>query len=281
MVVFLNGDFVPEERAVVPVTDRAFLYGDGLFETLPIYGGTPFRCAAHVARLSRGLELLRIKLPFSPTELEPFVRQLAELNKMRDAVVRITVSRGSGLRGYSIKSAQTPVVIMTLHPLPAEPSEGWRLIISSFRVLADDPLAQSKTCSRVRSVLARAEAEDRGANEALLLNERGEITEGAATNVFWIQERVVCTTPLSTGILPGVTRATVLELCEQLKLPASERAITPKEFGEVDGVLVTLSTIGVVEAISVDGFKLPRSPAVSDLRAAYRALVRAETGANL
>ena len=279
MVVFLNGEFVPEERAVVPVTDRAFLYGDGLFETLLVYGGAAFRLQAHLERLGRGLELLRMKLPFSAGEFEASARRLVQLNNMRDAVLRITVSRGSGPRGYSIKSAQKPVVVMALHPLLPEPTEGWRLVTSSFRVLANDPLAQSKTCSRVRSVLARAEAEDRGADEALLLNERGEIAEGAATNAFWIRDRVVCTTPLASGILPGVTRATILEVCGQLNLPSAERVITPEEFREVDGAFVTLSTMGIVETISVDGFKLRHSSLVHDLRAAYQALVRAETGA--
>jgi branched-chain amino acid aminotransferase len=277
MVVFLNGEFVPEERAVVSVTDRSFLYGDGLYETLPFYGGVPFRWPAHMERLQQGLKLLRINIPFSGKELEHAAKRLLELNDMPDAVLRLTVSRGSGPRGYSMKSAQTPVVVMTLHPLPEQGKTEWRLITSSLRVLADDPLMQSKTCSKVRSVLARAEADDQGADEALLLNEQGEITEGAATNFFCIQDGVVCTSPLAAGLLPGVTRATVLEVCAELGIKTAERAITPGQAADCDGAFLTVSTMGIVEAVVLDGRNLRRSPLVSQIREQYEQLVRRET----
>ncbi|MCI0362627.1 MAG: aminotransferase class IV, partial [Phycisphaerales bacterium] len=101
------------------MNDRCFLYGDGLFETLPIINGVPFRWRAHMERLKQGLKLLRIEPPFSSTELEAFARRLSQLNRMPEAVLRVTISRGSGPRGYSIKSARKPLVIMTMHPLPA------------------------------------------------------------------------------------------------------------------------------------------------------------------
>lgn len=282
MQVFLNGEFVPEERAVVSVTDRSFLYGDGLYETVPFYDGKPFRWAAHMERLEQGLGLLRIKIPFSGKELGSFARRLLEVNEMGSAVLRLTVSRGSGPRGYSMKTAQEPVVVMTLHPLPAEPKTGWRLITSSFRVLANDPLMESKTCSKVRSVLARAEAEDQDADEALLLNERGEITEGAATNFFCIQgpgdgPDVVCTPPLAAGLLPGVTRAAVLEVCGELGIKTAERAITPAEVVRCTGAFLTVSTIGVIEAVALDGKSLRRSGLVAQIGARYGQLVQRET----
>jgi branched-chain amino acid aminotransferase len=282
MQVFLNGEFVPEERAVVSVTDRSFLYGDGLYETVPFYDRKPFRWAAHMERLDQGLGLLRIKIPFSGKELGSFARRLLEVNEMGSAALRLTVSRGSGPRGYSMKAAQEPVVVMTLHPLPVEPKAGWRLITSSFRVLANDPLMESKTCSKVRSVLARAEAEDQGADEALLLNERGEITEGAATNFFCIQgpgdgHDVVCTPSLAAGLLPGVTRAAVLEVCGELGIKTAERAVTPAEVVRCAGAFLTVSTIGVIEAVALDGKSLRRSGLVAQIAAQYRQLVQRET----
>jgi len=282
MQVFLNGEFVPEERAVVSVTDRSFLYGDGLYETVPFYGGKPFRWAAHMERLDQGLGLLRIKIPFSGKELGSFARRLLEVNETGSGVVRLTVSRGSGPRGYSMKTAQNPVVVMTLHPLPAEPKTGWRLITSSFRVLSNDPLMESKTCSKVRSVLARAEAEDQGAEEALMLNERGEITEGAATNFFCIQGSgdgpdVVCTSPLAAGLLPGVTRAAVLEVCGELGIKTAERAITPAEVVRCAGAFLTVSTCGVIEAVALDGKSLRRSGLVGQIAEQYQALVQRES----
>ena len=265
------------ERAAIPVDDRGFLYGDALFETMPFYGGVPFRWNAHLARMEQGLKLLRIALPYPAAKLKGFASELVKLNAMPDCVLRLTVSRGSAPRGYSIKLAQKPRVVMTLHPLPKEPAAGWRLITSSFRVLADDPLNQLKTGSRIRSVLARAEAEDHGADEALLLNERGEITEGAATNVFCIQRGVVCTPPLAAGILPGITRAVVFEICRPLGMAVSEKAVSLSDLFAAEGVFLTVSTAGIVEAIALDGRPLAQSAVIARLQSAYRDLIRAET----
>jgi branched-subunit amino acid aminotransferase/4-amino-4-deoxychorismate lyase len=129
----------------------------------------------------------------------------------------------------------------------------------------------------VRSVLARAEAEDQGADEALLLNERGEITEGAATNFFWVAEGVVCTPPLAAGLLPGVTRAAVLEVCAGLGIKTAERPITPGEAAACDGAFLTVSTMGIVEATALDGRSLQRSPIIGQIREHYTRLVHRET----
>ena len=277
MHVFLDGEFLPIERAVIPVDDRGFLYGDALFETMPFYGGVPFRWAAHLARLEQGLKLLRIALPYPAAKLEGSASELVKVNEMPDCVLRLTISRGSAPRGYSIKLAQKPRVLMTLHPLPKKSTEGWRLITSSLRVLADDPLNQFKTASRVRSVLARAEAEEQGAEEALLLNERGEITEGAATNVFCVQRGVVRTPPLAAGILPGITRAVIFEICGQLGLAISEKPMIPSDLLAAEGVFLTVSTAGIVEAVSLDARPLAQSPVIGQLQAAYGDVIRAET----
>lgn len=277
MHVFLDGEFVAQERAAIPIDDRGFLYGDALFETIPFYNGVPFRWAAHIARLEHGLKLLRIALPYPAAKLEGFASQLVKLNGMSDCVMRLTISRGSAARGYSIKLAQKPRVLMTLHRLPEKPVKGWRLVTSSLRVLSGESLSQLKTASRVRSVLARAEAEEQDAEEALLRNERDEIAEGAATNVFCIRRGVVCTPPLAAGILPGVTRAVVFEICREMGIATSEQPFPVDDLAGSDGVFLTASTMGIVEAISLDGRPLPKSPLVSQLQAACSELVRAET----
>jgi branched-subunit amino acid aminotransferase/4-amino-4-deoxychorismate lyase len=216
-------------------------------------------------------------LPYPAAKLEAFASELVKVNDMPDGVLRLTVSRGSAARGYSIKLAQKPRVLMTLHPLPTKSAEGWRLITSSFRVLADDPINQLKTGSRVRSVLARAEAEERGAEEALLLNERGEMTEGAATNVFCVQGGIVHTPPLAAGILPGITRAVVFEICRQLGMEVSEKPMTPSDLFAAEGVFLTVSTAGIVEAMELDGRPLARSDLIARLQAAYMNVIRSET----
>src|SRR5579871_1709946 len=124
MEVFLNGTFLPEASAFISVNDRGFLLGDGLFETIRVAGGKPFRMAQHLERLTRGADLLKIKLPYTPKELQHFSTTLIEKNQLTDCVLRVTLTRGPGTRGYSPKGADKPTPLMTLHPLPvANPDE--------------------------------------------------------------------------------------------------------------------------------------------------------------
>src|SRR5476651_149367 len=115
MTVFLNGQFLSEAEAVVPVNDRGFLLGDGLFETMRVVGGRPFRFAQHLERMTRGADFLKIKPPFTPKELEKFAAQLIEQNQMPDAILRVTLTRGPGARGYTLDAGSNPTTVMTLH----------------------------------------------------------------------------------------------------------------------------------------------------------------------
>ena len=212
MLLFLNGQFVPEEEAMVSVFDRGFLYGDGLFETMRVFNAKLFRWKQHLERLQQGADFLKIPLPIAPDSLRAFADELIAQNHATDSLLRLTVSRGIGPRGYSPKAAQTPSLVMSLHPAPqfdAQKPRVWRLITSSVRLPAREPLAHFKTCNKLPQIMARAEADAAGADEALLLNTEGYVVEGASSNLFWIKGRTVCTPPLASGILPGVTRQVV------------------------------------------------------------------------
>ena len=281
MLIFLNGKFVPEERAVVSIFDRGFLYGDGLFETLRISHGQPFRWTQHMERLQHGAEFLKIKLPFPPAALREFAAKLIAKNKMPESLLRLTLSRGIGERGYSPKGATRPTLAMTLHPAPGAPASGtarWKLITASLRLPVADPLARFKTANKLAQVLARAHADEAHADEALLLNTAGHVAETTSGNIFWTERGAVCTPPLDTGVLPGVTRAVVLEICRKLDLPAREKKVFPSRLAKADGVFVSLTSRGIVEVAALDGKKVSASPLVKKLRAAYEALVEKETG---
>ena len=270
VLVFLNGKFVPEEEAAVPVNDRGFLLGDGLFETTRVADGRPFRFAQHLDRLARGADFLKIKLPFAPQELERFAGLLIEQNKMPDAILRLTLTRGPGGRGYALASEGKPTILMTLHPAP-EPanSAGWSLVTSSFRISAADPLASFKTTSKILHVMARAEAAERGADEALLLNTNGEAAETAGGNLFWVHDDTICTGPAEGGALPGVTRAVVLEICERLKLKTAQRLIKPAALKNSEGIFITQSVFGVVPVAKLDGAPIAPSPLVDQIARVY------------
>ena len=271
MMVFLNGQLVPEERAMVSVFDRGFLYGDGLFETVRIGRGKPFRWAQHLERLQRGAEFLGLQLPLTEAALGKAARELIALNALPDGLLRVTLSRGVGLRGYSPRGADRPTLVMSLHPLPGvkEAARGWRLVTSARRLPAGEALAQYKTANKLAQILARAEADAVGADEALLLNTDGLVIEGASSNLFWIQAGTVCTPPITSGVLAGITRGVVLELGRELALPVQETTVTQVELRRAEGVFLTLSSLGVVVAAELDGVPLAQSPLVEKLHRAY------------
>ena len=272
MIAFINGSFLPEDEAKVSILDRGFLYGDGLFEVMRVFRGRPFRWPDHLARLRHGADFLKIRIPFGEAELREHTQQLIERNRMPEALLRLTLSRGVGVRGYSPAGADHPTLTMTLHPAPelaAEPPPLWRVVTSSFRLPAGEALAQYKTCNKLAQVLARAEADARGADEALLLSTDGEVVEGSSSNLFWIADGVVNTPPVAAGILAGVTRLVVLELCRKIGADVRELGIKPAELGRADGVFLSLSSRGVVEAGWLDGAAVSRSPLAQKLRSAY------------
>jgi aminodeoxychorismate lyase len=276
MNVFLNGQFVPEARAVVRVNDRGFMYGDGLFETMRVCDGRPFRLAQHLERLTRGADFLKIKCPFTPKELEGFAGQLIGQNQMTDAVLRLTLTRGPGERGYTPQSDSRPTVVMTLHaapPMDVKNPVRWRLIASSYRIPAGDPLSSFKTLNKLAHVMARLEAVEKGADEALLVNTNGEVAETASGNLFWIHHEKICTVPAGCGALPGITRAVVLEICRTLGLPTNKRVIKPGALRNSEGIFITQSALGIVPVATLDGEPVAPSPLLDPVLRAYHEML--------
>jgi aminodeoxychorismate lyase len=280
MIIFLNGEFLPEEEAHVSIFDRGFLYGDGLFETMRVFAGQPFRWEQHLARLNRGADFLRIRMPFTAPSQREFAAALIKRNSMPDCIVRITLSRGVGERGYSPQGADSPTFLMTLHSAPSldlRTQPRLRIVQSSLRLPSANPLAAFKTTNKLPQILARAEADALGAAEALLLNERGEMVEATASNLFWIENGTVCTPGLATGALPGITREMVLELSNRLNVRVREMSAPVEELRCAQGVFLTNSATGIVEAGELDGHLLPSSPLVQKLQSAYANVVELET----
>lgn len=281
MIVCINDDYVAENRAVVSVFDRGFLYGDGLFETVLVANGIPFRFGRHLDRLRAGARFLKIGWEDSDAVMNARVNDLLNRNSLTDGVLRIQLTRGAGLRGYSPENALRPTLVLSLHQLPndsvANPPH-WTVVTSSFAVLAGDPLTQIKTTNKIPNICARAEADERGANDALLLNHRREVAETSSANVFWIARNTVLTPPVESGALPGVTRAIVREICAALGLNWAERSVSLDTLKKADGVFLTMSTRGLVDVVRIDDDAMALSPIVARLRGAYQTLQLKELG---
>jgi branched-subunit amino acid aminotransferase/4-amino-4-deoxychorismate lyase len=141
---------------------------------------------------------------------------------------------------------------------------------SSFRVLAADPLSSFKTLNKLTHVMARAEAVEKDADEALLINTNGEVAETASGNLFWVYNEKICTTPTGRGVLPGITRAVVLEICQALGLQTNKRVIKPEALRNSEGIFVTQSALGIVPVVTFDGEPIAPSPLVDQIFNAYR-----------
>ncbi len=274
MTVFLNGDFVPEDRAVVSVFDRSFRYGDGLFETVLVSNGKLFCWPQHFDRLQRSAEFLKIPMPFAGEALRDVLLELISRNQITEGIARVTLSRGVGPRGYAPSGSERPTIVITTQPLASTGIVPWKVIVSSMRVAAGDEIARHKTASRLLNVLAATEAKEHGADEALLVDTNGNVTEGTSSNVFWLKDGLVITPPLSAGVLPGVTRNVVFELCAASSITIIEESAPPEMLVKADAVFLTFTSRGIVPVDSINECEIRESALVSMLASAYRMLLR-------
>jgi branched-subunit amino acid aminotransferase/4-amino-4-deoxychorismate lyase len=208
--------------------------------------------------------------------MQRFAEQLIARNQMPDAILRVMLTRGPGPRGYLPGQAGPPTLVMTLHETPALAADAqavWNLVTSPYRISAADVFAAFKTTSKILHVMARADAHSRGADEALLVNTNGEAAETATGNLFWVYQDKICTIPTGRGVLPGITRAVVLEICQALGLPTNKRVIKPEALRRAAGIFVTQSALGVVPVSVFDGEPVPLSPLVDQIACAYQELL--------
>jgi branched-chain amino acid aminotransferase len=256
-LIFIDGKFYPREKAKVSVFDHGFLFGDGLFETMRAYHGVCFRLAEHLDRLYLGAEALRITVPYSKEELAGFVQEAVQRNRLAEAYIRVTLTRGVGNPGIDPRTCPKAAVIIAALPLVPYPAEaytlGWEAVILNVRRNSPDALPpQLKSMNFLNNILAKLELIDRGKPEGFFLNQDGYLTEGIVSNLFIVFRRIVYTPEQDSGILPGITRKTVLELCEQLKIPAVEKKLVPAELYQADECFVTNSLAELLPICQVD-----------------------------
>jgi len=274
--LWVNGVLERGEGAAMSLFDRGARDGEGIFETLRIHGGRPFLWDRHLERLVLAAAELGFPVPPSPAALRRAMETVLDAEGLRDAVVRITVTRGIP-NGRRTRAGCW---------VEAEPLEGrlWRgtrrgaaAIVLSKRPFAPGPLGPYKTTSRLAYHLAREEARAAGADETLLLTAQGEVLEGAVSNVFLLVDGEVATPSHATGILPGITRAFALRVCHEFGERVRSSAIWRDELFLADEVFVTNAVQGVVPVASIDGRAVPGRAFGERVRDAYRAAIEAAT----
>lgn len=271
MKFWLNGKIADARDTHIDPTDRGFLLGDGLFETMLIRQGKVALFEEHMIRLMKGAQVTGIRLPYTPDQIKAASDDLLEANDLADAprvALRLTLTRGTGPRGLALPAEPRPTVLLTC-AVSAAPPERLSLASVAARRNPWSPSARLKALPYLDNVLAKEEAREKGAEDALLLDTGGNIACASAANIFiWEGNRLA--TPADRGaILPGITRATLLELAPGIGIKVAEEDISPDRLARADGAFLTNSLMGIVPVSRLDGTELPTHPLTARLSAAY------------
>ena len=256
MFVMINGKLVSKKKAVVSVFDHGFLYGDGAYETLRVYDGRAFQVKAHLRRLANSLRGLRLQVPWSAATIERMIQKTIDANRIKETVVRLTISRGPGPYGFDPRPLKNPQIVISCFPFVPYPSwyhaRGVTAALVSVRrnnPLSLPPSVKSTNC--LNGILAKMEANDLGAQEALFLTVDGFLTEGTVCNVFLVKKGILKTPRLDGTFLPGVTRALVLSLARAGKIPIGETRLTARDLRSADEIFLTNTTMEVMPVARV------------------------------
>ncbi|MBI5136435.1 MAG: aminotransferase class IV [Nitrospirae bacterium] len=286
-IVYLNGAFVPAEAASVSVFDRGFLYGDSVFETVRAYGGKAFAVGEHYERLAGSASRIGMALPFERTGFARILAELLAENGLDNAMLRFTVSRGVGPAPVPDPAGcESPTVVVLPRPVPPWDREAWRAgiatVISPVPATPPEVLdPAAKTGNFLSHIMAIAHARSHGAREAILLDAKGNVAEGAASNLFGVWNGALTTPPADGAILPGVTRALVLQVAREEGITCREEAISPYLLGRADELFVTNTGWEVMPVAAVNGRPIGdgrAGPVAERLLAAYRRLVARRLG---
>lgn len=288
MYIYLNKGFVPKEEAKVSVFDHGLMYGDGVFETLRAYNGVIFRLDSHLERLFSSAELIRLAIKLKKDELKDILYQSLEINNLKDAYIRLSVTRGEGEIGLDPDLCSDPTVIIISKPFVPYPEElhkkGINLIISSVRRMPREVLDPAiKSLNFLNNIMARISSKKEGALDAIMLNTQGLVTETTTGNIFLVKGNRIITPPAGAGILIGITRSAIIYLSRDISTPVLEDDLLPSDLYEADEIFLTNTSMEIMPAVMIDGRVIgdgKPGETTRRLLQEYRSLVAQETGYN-
>jgi D-alanine transaminase len=272
-----NGDEMPLDEVRVSVLDRAFLFGDGIYEVLRIYGGRPFLLREHMDRLARSLDKIRIKTDVE--RIEERLRQTLVHSGVQEGLAYLQVTRGVAPRMHRFPPGNPqPNELIYVKEIEEDSYKAARSRGASVLTIADDRWKRCdiKSVNLLANCLAAQAAAEAGCDEALLVAEDGCVVEGSHTSVFGVKDGSIWTTPLGPHILPGITRALVLRLAQQASIPVVERSLKKTQLRDIDELFLTGTTSEVLPVTSVDGHPVGSGvpgPVTLRLAATYRKVV--------
>jgi len=244
-VIYIDGEFYPKSEARISIYDHGFLYGDGVFEGIRAYNGIVFKLREHIDRLYQSAKAIMLEIPLEKEEMIKAVLETLRKNNLKDAYIRLVVTRGKGDLGLDPRKCSKPTIIIIAEPtiklVKEEAKEkGITTLISWVR---RDPVDgtghEVKSLNYLNSILAKIEANNAGVDEAIMLTKEGYVSEGVGENIFIVKNGKIFTPPRAAGILPGITREVIIELAKKLGFEVLEKNITPYELFTADEAFFT------------------------------------------
>ena len=257
LLVYIDGEYYPKSQAKISVYDHGLLYGDGVFEGIRAYNGVVFKLKEHIDRLYRSAHTIMLQIPIPKEEMVKIVLETLRKNKLKDAYIRLVVTRGVGDLGLDPRKCQKPTLIVitdTIRLLKTEAKENGITAMISWvkRDPVDATTHEIKSLNYLNSILAKIEANISGVDEAICLDKNGFICEGVAENIFIVKGSKIFTPPSYTGALPGITAEAVMTLARKLGYEVVEKNITPYELFNADEVFFTGTAAEIVPVKEVN-----------------------------
>lgn len=279
MYVYLNDRLVLVSDANVSVFDHGFLYGDGVFETMRVYEGVVFMLDEHVSRLYRSASMIKLRVKFDSGFIKNAIYKTLSANKLKDAYVRVAISRGEGPIGLDTELCKEQTFVVIAERFKEYPDsyyrEGIKVIVAKTRRNHKDALnPQIKSMNFLNNILAKIEAKERGAYEALMLNISGYLTEGTISNLFFVKDGVLCTPSKGCGILDGITRGIVLDIAMKEGLNVEEGEFTEEDIYGASEVFITNTTMELMPVSELNGIRYTVGNITKHLHEAYREYVK-------
>ena len=259
--VYLNGDIIDREDAKVTIFDHGLLYGDGVFEGIRSYNGLIFKSKEHIDRLFESAKAIELKIPMTKEEIIKATVETLKANALRDAYIRLVITRGAGDLGLDPRKCKGLTIFIITDKIVLYPKEfyetGLEIIIARTRRnsrRALDP--RIKSLNYLNNILAKIEAVNSGAEEAIMLNADGYVTECTGDNIFIVKNNILLTPPVDAGILKGITRQTVIDLARQDGIKVAEEMVKPDDLYAADECFLTGTAAEIIPVTKIDGNKI-------------------------
>jgi branched-chain amino acid aminotransferase len=260
-LVYINGKFYSKSDAKISVFDRGFLYGDSVFETLRAYNGFVFKIDEHIKRLYQSSKSINLNIKLSKNEIKKAIYETLKANNLKNAYIRLTVSRGESDVGLDVKYLISPNIVIIVKNFNGYKKEFYKKGVKIFTVnIVKNTIGgvspRIKSGNFLLGILAKINSKKFGAFEGIILNEKGFVTEGTVSNIFIVKDKTIFTPPTSVGILKGITRDTVIELAKNEGINLYEKILTLHDVYNSSECFLTNTSMEIMPVVNVDGRKI-------------------------